>query len=98
LSPSACGCSAAATRTQTPATVYGSGIDEVDDQPHLDGFDDDLLAAYVRGLLEHFELKAANLDPYDATTLSDFSEMMVQDVVVAANGGNIHPSGPRSFR
>ena len=43
--------------------------------PHLDGFDDDLLAAYVRGLLEHFELKASSLDPYDATTLSDFADM-----------------------
>jgi hypothetical protein len=37
-----------------------------------DGFDDDLLAAYVRGLLEHFELKAASLDPYNAITLSPF--------------------------
>jgi hypothetical protein len=41
--------------------------------PHLDGYDDDLLAAYVRGLLEHFELKPASLDPYDPTTLSDFA-------------------------
>jgi hypothetical protein len=47
---------------------------------NLDGYDDDRLAAYVRGLLEHFELKASSLDPYDATTLSDFSDMMVQDV------------------
>lgn len=59
--------------------------------PHLDGYDDDLLAAYVRGLLEHFEMRASSLDPYDATTLSDFSDMMVQDVIVAANGGNVSP-------
>jgi hypothetical protein len=59
--------------------------------PHLDGYDDDLLAAYVRGLLEHFEMKPAGLDPYQSQTLVDFAELMVQDVIVAAQNGNHSP-------
>lgn len=59
--------------------------------PILDGYDDDLLAAYVRGLLEHFEMQPASLDPYSATTRSDFSDAMIQDLLVAANAGNVSP-------
>lgn len=59
--------------------------------PHLDSYDDDLLTAYVRGLLEHFEMQPASLDPYDGTRLSDFADAMTQDLLVAANGGNVSP-------
>jgi hypothetical protein len=49
------------------------------------------LAAYARGLLEHFDMKPAGLDPYHPETLVDFSDVMVQDLIVAAEGGNVSP-------